>query len=202
MPEQISSPTAQPAENMLAVSPPKAALTSRPSKIRFDTIDYDINEGVEVLLDTILDPNTTPEGMAVALNTLSPYAQTLDGHDAINQIIGRYDNINEKDVKASLIRCLGRSGDGRTIPFLDKIIKTETDPYLLTTAAGWLASWNIRAGVEKLIALLDAEAPIRGNRGRPVYMEVGISLSTLDKMKNWGGPINAIGRDIKRMVTL
>lgn len=156
--------------------------------------EYHASEGTTVLMQAIIDPATDPRVRAKALERLS----SLRSRETTAQLIALYDDLRERDEKAGVMACLTWSEDPRGFPLFTRLLDHEKDHMLRLVAAIALAEWNVRRGVEELVALLGSNAVLTQPAHRPYIRDNALDMFlTNNRRKGWRFPAEEIRKSIE-----
>jgi len=150
--------------------------------VRWNGREYGAQEGARVLIRIIMAQDTDP---AVRVKALSA-VRVIRDLQITEQLVSLYPNLREADEKAGVVECLLWSGDPRALPMFAKILDKEQNRRLRLGAAHGLAEWNIRRGVQELIALIQCKpsAPECAS----IRDQAANSFRMLNQRKSWGFP--------------
>lgn len=155
---------------------------------------YDDDAIVDVLMKVILNRQTGASHRRRALSLLEVLEHELQGRDCIDQLLTLYSEFTDHSEKAAILACLSASEDPRALPTFSKVLEKEEDKVMRLFAASGLARWNIRAGVEELLALLQCHVHLPGRRNRTVKAEASFMLMGLNGPKGWGFPRREVAK--------
>ena len=105
----------------------------------------------------------TPERDGKRLFAAKVALTCLDGKDGVVHLAEMLDDPTlERNHRYEVILRLGRQPDPRAIPYLVKVIKTDTDHYIIGLAISALTQLKYRAAVEGLIECFDVDLKSQG----------------------------------------
>ena len=105
----------------------------------------------------------TPERDRNRLYAAKVAIARLDGKNGVVRLAEMLDDPTlERNHRYEVILRLGRQPDPRAIPYLVKVIKTDTDHYIIGLAIGALTQLKYRAAVEGLIECFDVDLKSQG----------------------------------------
>ncbi|SIO63112.1 Gloeo_Verruco repeat-containing protein [Singulisphaera sp. GP187] len=98
----------------------------------------------------------TPERDAARLYAARIALTYLEGNDGVVRLAEMLDDPNlDRDQRYDVILRLGQRPDPRAVPFLAKVVKTDSDPFVIDLAIGALGATKCRAAVKALIDCFD-----------------------------------------------
>ncbi|MGB2984912.1 MAG: hypothetical protein WBE26_03435 [Phycisphaerae bacterium] len=159
------------------------------SKIRWKDQEYEVDAGIDSLMDVIRDRATDASERYAAIGRLSLLHTQLRDKKCIEELMDVYPTVDRWQEKTAILGCLIGSEDPRVLPLLYKVLNTEKDPVLRFGAADGLAQWNIRFGVKGLIALFPSSVKIGDRR---LGYEAFVLFNRKNKLKGWGCPAEEI----------
>lgn len=175
----------------LPLSPPEPILKNDsvtalvlPRTIRWKEQEYDADAAIPILMTVINDQSTASAERVVALDRLGMLATHLRGLRILDDLVEFYAKLEKIDERFSLLQCLLKSQDSRSLPLLYSAT-SDKEPLVRLVGAAGLASWNVRGGVRQLIELFVLDAP--GPRG-PLGWEAVIAFDSENSRRAWGLP--------------
>lgn len=160
-----------------------------PTKAHWNGREFDIETGIQVMMAVIKDPTTTTDERALALRHLGNLNTNLQGRPCIDDLVALYPKLETGEGKYRLLFCLLSSEDSRGLPLAYSVANGDAKSRLRHRAAAALARWNIRRGVEVLIALFpDEEKGLLRTRGAGALM----TFKSFNRTKGWGCPVEDI----------
>lgn len=154
--------------------------------VRWQGKVYTANDVVPVLLDSLQDRETPTAQRKKALNKLSSLGKLLNGHNRLDELLALYPRLETQEEKSGVLVCLIKSKDPRGLPLFHAVLNQNADPVFQLCAAGGLAEWNVRAGVEKLVDLLNSD--IQLSQGRFLADEAANLIRDCNAKNHWGLP--------------
>ena len=164
--------------------------------ITFEGRDYSPEEAIPVLVAVVTDRQSDVERRRLAWRSLSRLSSRLPTSGYMPVLLRAC--LEERDglLKAGGLGCLIGTGDRALLGLAEHVLNTESDEVLRFVGAGALAEWNVRRGVEELVALLGSKTML--GKKRPF---AGMVLSTLDQLNDrqgWGMPLKAMMEEVQR----
>ncbi len=149
---------------------------------------YSAAEGVDLLMKVALEPGSVADHYR-AIDRLGRLGSQLRNTQRVPQLMELYGRLTDRSEKVTLLFCLARSKDGRTLPLFGEILDARQEEYLRLPAAYGLALWNVRSGVRELIELLSFRQTERPIRPPGIICDEAASLLyRLNYWKSWWGP--------------
>jgi hypothetical protein len=127
--------------------------------VKWEGKEYDLDSGIDVIMDAAHGPEKSDDQRALALMELSQLRADLKGRPCLDVLAARFDDASDLEKKV-ILTCFTASGDPRGIPLFTNVLNEEKDLKLRVRAASGLASWNVRRGVAELVGLLDSDEPM------------------------------------------
>lgn len=155
------------------------------TSIRWEEQEYNIDDGIDLLMDIITDPVTDVSMRSKAINRLGHFSTQLQNRECLPKLCSLYNQMETRNEKLQILRCLIGVKDPAGLNLFHRIVTTKTDPHLRNSAAVGLADWNIREGVYQLIELFASNANIGF---RDVGASAMISFTSLNERKEWKCP--------------
>jgi len=157
-------------------------------KVTWMDKEYDLTEGMNVLMSAVQSSSTSPDVKHYALSKLSMLRGALNGSDALASLVSLYKE-NTQVGKRGILLCLNAAYDARAIPLFNHVLDTELDVELRLSAAVGLAQWNVRRGVAELVQFLESDVALREpNRSGTVKQYALEMIRAKNKIKEWGLP--------------
>jgi hypothetical protein len=168
-----------------------------PEYVKWKDQDYDIETGIEVLMNVIRDHDQSADVRHRAMVGLQMLRHRLLGHSCLNELAKEYINASEAH-KAAILVCFQGSGDPRGIPVYFETLDTERNMKLRLWAAGALAQWNIRRGVAELVDLVESKDPVPQPSRMFYVCDNAIDLfEAKNRLKGWGFATDEIRNQIE-----
>lgn len=165
-----------------------------PTSFEWEGQVYNSDAVLDVLMNVILDPQSGAWQSQRALKLLEVLEHQLQGRECIEQLLTLYSQLSDRSHKAAVLACLSASEDPRALATFSEVLESEEDKAMRLFAASGLARWNIRAGVEELLGLLECNVHLPGRRNRIVKSEASFMLIGLNSAKGWGLPRREVGK--------
>lgn len=157
-------------------------------KVVWRNIEYDIDVGVAVLMQTIEDSRASSLDRESALDRLGMLGAYLNGRECLTTLIAIYGTMETRNEKASILQCLSKARDPRVLPIAYDTVEKDEDAVLRLFGAIALAQWNVRRGAGALVQLCESKEVISDGR-MPLVRDNAIDMfRTLGNQKNWGFP--------------
>jgi len=160
------------------------------SSVRWEGVEYGIDEGIEVLINVVREPDSRfgHWNAAAALTELSSLGGNLKGRPCLDELGERYGTFDVSE-RCAVLLCFRTSGDPRGIPLFMHVLDEEKNVKLRAWAASGLAAWNVRRGVAELVKLLDSQEEMP--QPSQLFYVRDHALQTFRLMnirKDWGFP--------------
>ncbi|RMD62884.1 hypothetical protein D6833_06310 [Candidatus Parcubacteria bacterium] len=130
-----------------------------PLSIPWNGKEYEVESGINLLMNIIRDKTTPSAERHLALVHLTMAGRRLKGHACLEELKRIYESATVQERRV-IVDCFSVSHDPRAIPFLYNVLENTKSIDLRLGAAVGLAGWNVRRGVAVLIDLLDSPAKI------------------------------------------
>lgn len=163
-----------------------------PTTVSWEGRVYDAADAIRVLMDVAGNMEASIWQRERALDFLQVFEYRLRGRKCIEDLLRLYSELPTGLEKAAVLACLSASEDPQAIPMFHMVLAVEKDHVLRLFAASGLAKWNIRAGVEELIRLLECGRSLQGRLHYTVRGEASSVLMDLNCPKAWGFPYNEV----------
>lgn len=191
-------------EPLKLTSEPAADVTVLPgdkrTTVEWDGQDYDVRTGISILMRVILEDDPASGRRLAALNALHVlHGQTQDT-DCVEQLVALYPSLDDTNEKSAVLVCLATSNDVRALPLFHRALSAEEPENVRFIASSGLAQWNIRAGVEELVTLLESKSPLPNNR--LLRDEAFKVFAGLNSKKGWGFSEPDVREAISREIDL
>jgi len=132
-----------------------AARSNAVGSVAWNSNEYSIADGIDVLMASIENRQSSANERARALMALSGLGTKLRGHPCLQKLANRFDESSYLE-KLIIVSCFKASADPSGLPLYSRILDGEKDMKLRFRAASGLADWNVRRGVGALVRLLDS----------------------------------------------
>ena len=160
-----------------------------PKTAHWNGQEFDIETGIQVLMTVIKDPATTTGERALALRSLAHLNTQLRGNPCIDDLVALYPRLETTEERYQLLLSFITSDDARALPLVYGVASSDAQSRLRHRAAAALAQWNIRRGVEVLIALFpNKEKGLLRTRGAAALM----TFERFNRTGGWGCPVEEI----------
>lgn len=178
-PEQAPLPlTSKPIDDVTVLPGDKA------TKVAWGGQDYDVDTGINVLMEVIRENEPASGRRQMALSALHRLHGQIKGTSCVEQLVALYPRLLDPNEKAAVLICLATSRDARALPLFHHVLSEEDNEIVRLPAAGGLAQWNVRAGVEELVRLLASKSPLPNKR--LLRDEASKVFTGLNSRKGWG----------------
>jgi len=169
-------------------------VNDRDEVIEWNGVVYDWQDGIEEFLRVVSDEEIDSDERTRAIERLG---RTKTQH-VTPALVELYPQLQTRPEKVGIILCLVRSQDPRGLPLFARVLNSEEDAIVRLFAAGGLASWNVRDGVNGLIELMDVATVVEQ---RTVREEALILFEDYNRRKEWGWPAKDVRRAIDSHVS-
>ena len=155
------------------------------TSVQWNDREYDVDSGIDVLMNVIRGPEVPLWGRGSALAGLAMLGTQLQGRACMQELAKLYDAATVSE-KGGILLCFLVSDDPRGLPLFVAVLDKEQDNTLRYGAASALVRWNVRRGVAELIHLFESTElpsgrfyPVIGDRARGLFQK-------LNDRKGWG----------------
>lgn len=159
--------------------------------------EYDINSGINIIMDVVRDSEQSTHERELALVQLAMLRTQLKGHPCLDDLATLYNHGGALEKQLILICFLG-SRDSRAIPLFTSVLENQDNMKLRLPAASGLAGWNVRRGVAELVHLLKSKEILPEPSRIPLVCDNAMeSFEELNARKGWGFPDEMIRKPIE-----
>lgn len=166
--------------------------------IEFEGRSYPFESGMAKLVQAATDTRRSIGERRAALRILGPLSPHLYARGELPAVLARAMEETDAPCRIELLRCAVQAVDPRALPVFKRTLQSAEDPDTRQVAAGGLARWNERSGVQELIALLEVSADAEPEALARAEKAL-IALNEFNAVNGWGCDLAFLYDDFQRM---